>query len=296
MVRNMYKDTESRDDVSIEDVFLSVFENWKKSILIVLFFSFLAWGASRYIKDQFKADVVIAPVSNDSSDGLSGLVSQFGGVASLAGIDIGKSGTNKVSTNIAILKSRDFTNKFIKDNGLITVLFASKFRDGKWLVESEADIPTYWDAYNLFDKKIRKIDFDPKTGLITLSIQWTDPVLAKNWANALVGSANDFIREKEIREAVKSQGYLQEQISKTSVGDIKEILFRLIEKQIQTVTFAKVKDDYAFQVIDRAVAPKYKNYPDRALFGAIGGVLGCAVAMVFAYFWAKKKQRASCNN
>src|SRR3569833_3250473 len=55
---------------------------------------------------QYTATAVLSPVSNSSSgslgDGLSSLVSQFGGLASLAGLNV--SGDSKRSESLAVLQ------------------------------------------------------------------------------------------------------------------------------------------------------------------------------------------------
>ena len=61
---------------------------------------------------------------------------------------------------------------------------------GKWDAEKKKwkdrnDVPTDWEAFRMFDKNIRLVSVDRKSGLVTLTIDWKDPALAAAWANSL---------------------------------------------------------------------------------------------------------------
>ena len=52
------------------------------------------------------------------------------------------------------------------------------------------------------------------------------------------------------------------------------MLFGLMEQQTQNITLANVREEYAFKVIDPAVAPIFPAGPKRKLITFIGGALG----------------------
>ena len=54
---------------------------------------------------------------------------------------------------------------------------------------------------------------NPKTGLVTLSLEWTDPELIAQWANNLVMRLNDHQREFAVSEAQRSIEYLNQQLN-----------------------------------------------------------------------------------
>src|SRR3546814_17432411 len=60
-----------------------------------------------------------------------------------------------------------------------------------------------WEAYKVFNG-IRQIEIDQQIGLITLSVDWTDPALAAEWANKLVADINRESRERENEVAEKN--------------------------------------------------------------------------------------------
>ena len=156
---------------------------------------------------------------------------------------------------------------------------------GTWKKDIVA--PTLWDAYNLFDKSIRSIDIDKKTGLVTLSIDWKDPKLAAAWANKLVVMLNSSLRADAIDESKQNLKFLREQIEKTSIVQIQQSLFGLVEAEMKKSMLANVTSEYAFKVIDPAVIPERKIKPKRAsiviMSFMLGGFLGTFIALIRRY-------------
>jgi uncharacterized protein involved in exopolysaccharide biosynthesis len=225
----------------------------------------------------YKAEVLLAPVSEEKSNsGLNSLAGQYGGIAALAGINLGGS-SNSVETNIAILKSREFIYHFIRVNGLMPILFKGMWdkENEKWRSKNPGEIPTQWSAYKKFINGILKVNKDKISGLVTLNILWKDPGLAAKWANVLVNNINEHLRLKAIEEAKNSIEYIDAEIAKTSDVTMQEILYKLIEKQMQTITLAQVREQFVFSIIDPAVIPEKKYKPNRRqiiMLGTAGGV------------------------
>lgn len=66
---------------------------------------------------------------------MNGLAGQFGGLASLAGINFGASGgVDKVKMAIEVMKSRQFTNDFIQNHNILPDLMAAK----KWNMSDDS--------------------------------------------------------------------------------------------------------------------------------------------------------------
>ena len=232
----------------------------------------------------YRAEVLLAPASDDQQNSMSALTSQFGGLASLAGINLG-SGGNNTDQVIATLTSRYFIGNFIADNKLKQVLFVDKWDSTTkdWKVSSLDDIPTALDAYKLFKKDILDISIDKATGLVSLGVEWRDPQQASEWANELVSRINHHEKQLAIKEAEKSIAYLKEQLLKTSVVEMQQAIYQVMEAQTKKIMLASVRDQYAFKVIDPAVVPEKKIKPNRKLMSVIGFILGLMVS-IFAAF------------
>ena len=104
-------------------------------------------------------------------------------------------------------------------------------------------------------KRAIRIARRPRQGLIDIKIRLKDPVVAAEWANALIAELNSALREEAITEARKRIAYLNRELEKTSVIPLRQSIYRLIEGEIHTIMVAETRVDYAFKVVDHAVPP-----------------------------------------
>nr|WP_258539259.1 Wzz/FepE/Etk N-terminal domain-containing protein [Dissulfurirhabdus thermomarina] len=242
--------------------------------------------AALLLPPVYRAEVLLAPVTDQDQDArLSSLASRFGGLAAMAGVDIGGTESSKAEA-VATLTSRSFTEAFIKEEKLLPVLFADEWDTEKrrWKAADPEDRPTLWDAWRRFDEDVRFVEEDRKTGLVTLAVEWTDPELAARWANELVRRVNARLRERAVAEARRSIDYLERELRKTDVVELQQAIYRLIEGQIKTIMLANVREEYAFRVIDPAAPPREKERPRRALI-VVGGTLGGGLLALFLAFF-----------
>jgi uncharacterized protein involved in exopolysaccharide biosynthesis len=252
---------------------------------VVLLVTAISIVLAFYMTPVYQAKVLLAPVDQDyQKKGLSGLVGQLGGLAPLAGVSLGGS-SGDTQTAIATLTSRAFTDKVVKELGLLPVLFEEKWdkENQRWLVNKASEVPSMWDAYKRFNE-IRQITEDKKTGLYTLTIEWTDPVLAAEWANKLVERINANLREEAMVETEKNLKYLHEQINKTDVIEIQKSLYSLLESEIKKAMLANGSVEYAFRVLDPAVVPEERIRPKRRLIILLGIIFGCFLGIVAVLF------------
>jgi len=266
------------DEISLIGLLRILRDGQRVIYLISIFFVLISIAIAIMTTPTFLAESLVAPAEKKGANRLNALVGQFGGLASLAGINLG--GRSSSGEALALLKSRDFTNKFISDLNLLPVLFSGQWnkKESKW--NDEANPPTLWKAYRYFDKSIRSVSIDSKTGFITVGIEWKDPVVAAEWVNLLVERLNTRLRMKAITEAKKSIKYLESELQKTSVIDVKQSIYRLIEAQTKNKMLASTRKDFAFKVLDPAVAPEIKVRPKRTVMVIAGSVLGVVFSVV----------------
>ena len=246
------------------------------SALLALLLAFL-------LPPVYRAEALLAPVSQDKSEGLSAMANQFGDLAALAGVNIG-SGKDKTAESIAALRSRSLSVAFIEKENLKPILFPRKWNveNKKW--KDPVEIPTDWEAFEIFDKDIRSVSVDRKTGLVTLVIEWKDPALASKWATSLVKQVNNRLRTEAIEEAEKSIAYLEKQLGSTSSVEIQQAIYRIIETQTKKKMIASTREEYAFTVIDPAVSPEERARPKRLLIILAGLIIGVAAGFSVAWF------------
>lgn len=237
---------------------------------------------------QYTAQLIFAPAAEEQNKSAMSLSAQFGSIANFAGINLGSN--SDLETNLAILNSREFTYEFIEENQLMPILFSEQWDEQKQTWHTTPG-PTLWDAYKKFHSQIRAVSEESGSQLITLYITWTDAEQSAIWANLLIEKLNSHIRAKDIQEAERSLTFLNTQIQSTNNVRMKELLYTLVEKQVQTVTLAKVRDEYAFTIIDKAVVPQEKSKPKRSLIVIAGTMLGGILALMLSLILPSRKAK-----
>ena len=229
---------------------------------------------------------VIASFADDgkAGGGMGGLAAQYGGLAEMAGISLGTGGSKEAS--LAFLTSRAFIEQFIEEEGLLPILFAPSWDSEKkqWKV-AENEIPTKWKAYNLFSKSILSTSLDKKTNLLTLTITWKNREQAVYWANELVRRANETLRQKTITETQSSLDFLQKELEKTSIVEVQNTIYRVMETQVKSMMMANTQEQFAFKVIDPAIVVDEDAFvnPKRPLMMALGLVGGLFLGIVIVF-------------
>ncbi len=248
----------------------------------------------------YRAETLLAPNGDDGASGLSRLAAQYGGLASLAGIDLGGRSTDKTAFGLEVLKSRRFIAEFIARREILVPLIATKHWDaatdslvidedifdpesGKWVRKvrpPRTQVPSGEEAYEAF-REILAISQDEKTGFVTISVEHESPAVAAAWTGWLVEDLNATIMRRDVAEAEQAIEYLEDQISKTSLAELQNVFFGLIEEQMKTVMLARVSDEYLFKIIDPAMRPERRAKPSRALISILGLLLGLGLAIVW---------------
>jgi uncharacterized protein involved in exopolysaccharide biosynthesis len=272
-----------QNEISLKELFDIL---WRGRWLIVsttLVVTLVAGIAAWLTPKTYQATIVISPVSENSSNQLSGMnsiTSQFAGLASsLTGISVG--GDSKKAESLAVLQSEALTEKYIKDNGLLPVLFQNKWDNvaGKWKVSDPEKIPTLWKANEFFKKQVRVVTNNAKTGLVTLTISWKNPEVAAKWANDLVQMTNEYLRSKAIAQSERNIAYLTEQAAKTDAVGVRQAVYSILQTEINKVMLARGSDEYAFRVLDAAVPPERASAPQKLLWTLGGFVVGLSVSV-----------------
>lgn len=259
------------EEINLADLWRALVGHRELIALITAACAAVALAVALMTTPVYRAETLLSPVG--STDKAVNPLLQLGGLEGLAGISLG-GGNSNTAVALATLTSRSFTDAFIKQENVMPVLFADKWDDGRKAWKDGVEEPTTWDAYKLFDRDVRFVSKDVKSGLVTLAIEWHDPALAAQWANRLVARLNAERRAEAIREAETNIAYLKEQLAETSLVEMQQAIHQLIESKIKTIMVAKSLDEYAFKVIDHAVAPQEHIRPRRIPIVILGIALG----------------------
>jgi uncharacterized protein involved in exopolysaccharide biosynthesis len=227
---------------------------------------------------------------NSMGSGLSSALSSMSGFAALADLGLGDK-DDVIEEGLAVLKSRTFTEEFIRDNNLMPMLFPKLWdaQAGHWK-DGIKKIPTLGKGFEAFDR-IRKIDRDSKTGLITIRIDWKDPVVAADWANRLPERLNKEMRERAITQVDSSLGYLQKEYADTADVPTREAISHLIEGQVKKKMLAHVTTEFALHFVDRAIPADFDEpvRPVKVVYIGCGFFFGGGVGIVAALLLNRRK-------
>lgn len=236
---------------------------------------------SMNIDKVYRSEVLIQPVIAENVAGGGGVASKIGGLGRLAGLTSNE--RDPTEEALAILESRQFTIEFIEENQLLPILLP---KDGSSKAHKEE--PTVMDAYKLFDEKVRTIERDRQSGMVRLVIEWKDPKLAANWANQLIARVNEYLRQRAIADARRSLEFLGKESDAVHFASLRTAVTELMEGELRKVMLATVHKEYAFKIIDPAVAAKKPSKPNRMLIIAAGTIagafLGCLVSLIWQAF------------
>lgn len=282
-------------DISTDDE-IDLFELWKTLVeqkaLILKTTSIcliLATAAAFVMKPKYEAQV-IANFAEQEQSASSMLAGQFGGIAEMAGVSLGGGG-NK-DANLAYLNSRGFIEAYIAENNLLPTLFEDSWDTTAKTWEKKSSIfgeekapPTLWQGYKKFSEKILSVSMDKKTDIITLTILWKDREQAVEWANGLMKKANETLRQRTIAETQHSLDYLEKELQKTSVVDVQNTIYRVMESQIKTMMMANTQEQFAFKIIDPAIVVDEDAFvkPKRPLMIAVGAFGGFFLGVIIVF-------------
>lgn len=284
---------------------------FKFSILILtLLCGIGALAVALTTPNTYQADVLISSSQKASGGGLSALASQYGGVAALAGINLG-SGNNEMDSAISLLQSRKFIISMIEEENLKPVLFPKSWNseENAWLIHTPSTfsriknsfatevkpidpIPSDLAAFKVFDSLL-SVSTDKLSGLVTVRMESEDPQWAAETANKIIIRLNEYLRNQAILQSNKNIRYLEQEIANTPLVEFKSALYELVESESRNKMFSNVNQEYAFKVIDPALIPEAAVKPKRALIlimgVMLGFILGCAQALVRSVIFKKSQ-------
>jgi len=282
------------DEIDLGELWRAI---WSGKITILIISVLFAVSSIFYALSQpnvYKASALLAPASSEGgAGGLAALAGQFGGLASMAGINLGGGSSDKTALALEIIKSRSFIEKYIAKHDLLVPLMAAE----KWDIASDSLVldeelydqvnkkwlrdvsppkkpePSSWEAYKKFSD-LFSIAQDKTTGMVTIEIEYYSPTIAKQWLSWLIADVNEFMREQDQQEAQDSINYLKSKLDKIEVASMTTVFYQLIEEQTKNMMLTQVKAEYVLKTIDPPQVPDIKSGPKRALIVVLGTMLG----------------------
>lgn len=295
------------EDIDLMELFKVIWVEKRKVIFVTSIAAILSVVYSLSLPNVYRSEALLTTVG-ESSGGMSGGLSQLGGLASMAGVSLGIEGVDDVTLGLATLKSRIFLTDFITRRDILVPLMARKapgflgsWDDGKLEINNEVyDLekkvwqeqkPGLQAAYSAF-RSILSVETNHENGLIKVAIKSQSPALAQQWVSWLIKDLNDSIRDREVKEAKKAIAFLNKQLQAEMLLEMRAMFFRLIQKQTEIIMLSNVRTDYLFRIVDPAIIPEIKSSPNRALICILGTLSGgfLSVLMVFLMNFLSKRR------
>jgi LPS O-antigen subunit length determinant protein (WzzB/FepE family) len=291
------------DEIDLRELFAVLWAGKTKIIAITAVFAVASVIYALSVPNQYKATALLAPAQQDSG-GISGALGQLGGLASLAGVSIGGGDSSEAQVAQEIMKSWSFIEGFIKSNDLAVEIAAVDGWDKeldrllinndiydvkkkKWV--SEDGPPRSWSLFKAFTGRVA-VSEDKKSGLVSVSIEYYSPQIAKQWLDLYISAINKHMQARQVAKVSNNIEYLEAQIEKTSITEMQEVFYTIIEEQIKSQMLAEASPDYAFVAVSPSMVPEEKSQPKRASICILGTLLGgmLSVLLVLVMHYARK--------
>ena len=316
-MQETYYDRQSNineDQVDIREIFHVLLQGKSIIISVTALASIFAVIFSLLLPNIYESRALLAPT--DSSSGISGALSSYSGLASIAGINLptqdqkSNSGKAMMKLNtlsffennvmpaiflpdLMALKSWDFkTNKLIYDESIYNIDTMAWVRDDTGVNQQ---IPSAQESFRLFQAHVN-LSIDTKTSFVTLTVKHQSPYIAKEWAELLIKEINAFYREKDKLESQKSVIYLNAQIVKTNLSEIKYVIAGILQQETQKLTLIEANESYVFDYIDPPAVMEQKIEPKRSLIciigSILGGILSIFIVLIRYYIFSEKASQA----
>lgn len=294
----------TEDDIDLKEIFSTLWQGKWLIISIAAVFAIASIIYALSLPNIYKSSATLAPTTSEQS-GAASLASRFGGLASVAGINLSGEGADKTKVALEVINSYEFLASFIEKHDLKTQILAVKKwnisenklefdekvyneKTKQWTWESASQwkketTPSDQEAVEEFKKRFEVVYDEKKSGLVTLSISHFSPFIAQQWVSWLIEDVNNYMRKQDIDEAKKTIDYLNKKLEETSIAEMQRIFFELIEQQTKTKMLAEVRDQYVLKVIDSPIAPEKKDGPKRALICGLATFFGSVLSLLWLF-------------
>lgn len=307
------------NEIDIREIFSVLIQGKKIIIYITGLLSIIGIIYSLLLPNIYESKALLSPVEEDSS--LTGALGNYSGIAAIAGISLpsGTKDSNSVKA-IEMMGSLSFFENTVLpkiflpdlmaidywDNETNTLFYDKNIFDDKnnsWVRDFSFPnklIPSAQESFKIFKEKHLYVVEDIKTGFITLTIKHQSPFIAKKWVETVVEEINTFYRKKDKSDSEKTVVYLNEQMLKTNLSEVKKVTAELLQREIQKLALIEVNEDYVFEYIYPPIAMEKKSEPSRAfisfIFTFFGSLLSIFIVLIRHYFFAEEKKALEKNS
>ncbi len=290
--RNL-KDYDDDDEIDLIEYLLHLKKHLWKILIFSFFITLLSVFYALSLDNIYRADVLLMPVGGESGNA-SRIPGNLIGVAQLSGIQLNV--PTSADAKLEILKTRVFLRKVIGENNLMPLLFPGAWdsENKKWKEKNKGKRPEIESGIGALKNAIG-INRSAKSGLVTIINDNKDPKLAAEWLMLLVNTLNRHLKKEVISESKANISFLEKELRKTPLTEMRRTLFTIIEEQTRQMMLAGTREDFAFKIIDPAVTPQSKYKPNRKNIVIITAfasfMLAAFISLLFEAYKKMKRRR-----
>ena len=281
------------DEIDFIELFKVLWDGKWIIIFLTTFVSIVGVIYSLSLPNIYTSKALLVPVNPSSS--IPGALRGYAGLAGLAGISTPTGGDEGNSAKaLEKITSLSFFENNILPNIFLPDLMAVKSWDSEtnrltynesiYISESKTwvQMPSAQKSFRSFSSHL-SFNEDTKSGFISLSIKHQSPFIAKEWAELVIDEVNAFYRQKDKLESEKAVSYLNQQISITSLSEIKQVLAQLLQEETQKLTLIEANEAFVFDYIDPPAVMEYKSEPVRSFISIISAIFGGLLSIILVF-------------
>ncbi|PLX67357.1 MAG: hypothetical protein C0602_10570 [Denitrovibrio sp.] len=215
--------------------------------------------------------------SSESSSDSSALVGRLGNLASIAGVDLGKSeDISSFDVMATFLDDANFLTAFVKENNFEPYIFSEfekKKNDPEFLANERFYVKLSLRGNISFSK-------NNKTGVIALSYRNKNREFTKTLVDKLLLELSARYKKLDLSSTQQQIDNYKSEISKTSDISIKNSLAQIVSGLIQKKIISQAQEYYGFDILVQPAVPDVleKVAPRRSII--------CITAFMFAFFFS----------
>lgn len=294
------------EEIDIHEIVKYVWSKKNVISIITLLFAISSIFYSLNLPNVYRSTVVLSPADNSGNTIAGSMSTQIGGIASLAGISLGANESSESLAALEIMQSWSFIDSFISNNNLMVKLEAAKNWDKQanklvidnniYNIESRQWINGAPTSFQLYENLIGRMEVikNIETKMIKVSMDHFSPIIAKELLVLYIKAINDHMRLRKLEESELNIGFLEAQLKKTSLREMKEILFSLIETETKNIMLAEARPEYAFSTVSEAMIAEEKNSPTRSrivILATFFGGLSTTLFYMIIYTLKRKNEK-----
>ncbi|MDA7602393.1 Wzz/FepE/Etk N-terminal domain-containing protein [Gammaproteobacteria bacterium] len=273
-------------EVNLTDIYKFLLSKYRLIIFLTFCVAAISSLVALNLKEIYQSDALVQISESSLSTPSQGQSSSgFGGLASLAGIDIGSGGSIKSKTPAYVsakITSRSFFSHLASFPGVIEGVAADKsfdFESGVMIYDDKKynSITKEWlrkpsgfkkakpsdlEAHRIFLQQL-SISVDKKTGFITLVFNHSSPFFAKEMLELILDEVNNLQKNEDLIQFEKEMKYLSDMQKTNKLVYLEQSLSLLVVDLVKNQMLADVKDDYLIEYLDKPYMPESRTFPKR---------------------------------